>query len=107
MILDGLRALSTVEAPEEFNLADLLETAQDISNCVQCGVDLVESLQNLDKLENGLLFLHQREHFVVPFVEDCVRPFLLHAEQRGIHLRMHNGPILADCNDNKGIHGLS
>jgi signal transduction histidine kinase len=99
IILDGLedmRAAGTAEASE------LLDTAQDIKNCIDCGVELVESLQNLDKLENDLLFLHSGDHHVIPFVEECVRPFVLEAEQRGINLRVHNGPVSIENNIREG-----
>jgi hypothetical protein len=87
----GLQLLCTNIVVEEDD--DLLEMVTDVSTSVTCAVELLESLSSYNKIDCGILQLHEKEDVPVKsFLENCVYSFSPQAQQLGVSLAFETDP---------------
>ena len=78
----GLRML-LAEMSAAPRIGDWHETVTDVHTACVDTVDILNDLLGYDKMEGGQLTLNPTTEAVVPFVEECVGGFGVHARSKG------------------------
>jgi signal transduction histidine kinase len=69
-----------------------LDTARDVSKSVLSAVEILDGLLCVDSIENGIMQLRKQSVALLPFLEECIKPFIPQARECGISLSFHSRP---------------
>ncbi len=79
---------------------DWLETVTDVHMACTTTVDILNDLLGFEKMESGQMTLHASSEPALPFVNDCLAMFIVHARSKGINLVTDYS---GDCDGGAGV----
>ena len=74
--------------------SDNLEILTAVQSACNTGVEILNDLLCFDKLESGILELHQHDVAVIPFIEDCLNMFASQAREAGVVMNFVTSPTV-------------
>jgi hypothetical protein len=80
LIADELRELNMPEPT--------LATIEDCRSSMAVAVDILNDLLNYEKLEGGIMDIYRTYVPVIDFINKTIRPFTLHAKQKGVDFQV-------------------
>ena len=79
-----------------------LDTLQDVHSSCVAALDILNDLLCFNKLESGLLVLHQESVHVIGFIKESIAMFNVQARDCGVTLRIIFEKPLSSDNDGEG-----
>ena len=94
--------LTNICPPAKDYVQNILETVDDVNDCCEAAISILNDLLTFDKLQEGKMTLDFEETAILEYVSESIRPFRAEARQKNIEITMR-----VDDAENEGWDQLS
>lgn len=81
--------LKIITPLQKESIGRIVDTVEDVNNCCEIAISILNDLLTFDKLEEGKMMLDFEETAIKQYVTDAVRPFRVEARQKNIEISIN------------------